>query len=174
MDTMNLTPQARSGQGVWIDRVQAAAAEHDRTGRALDAVIADATAAGVPAEELAAVGPCQPGHGRHAADQLAVNPTGSDPAATADTTDTTDTTDPATDSLRGPISEDAAPVVVGPLIPGELGREVLVQHGSGQPGFRLCTDQDDLAAFVASERPGTDLDDPRQVQWADRAREWVS
>ncbi len=84
-------------------------------------------------------------------------------------------TDPVqADSTGGPVSDDAAPVIIGPLIPGELGREVLVQHGTDQPGFRLCTDQDDLRAYLGTERPGTDLNDPRQVQWANHPGRWVA
>jgi len=159
MDTMNLKPQTSPDQGTWLRRVQTAAADHDRTRRVLDGVIAEATAAGVPVEELEAVGPGGQGHGRHASGELDLN--GATESAQADST-------------GGPISDDAAPVVVGPLIPGELGREVLVQHGSGRPGSRLCTDQEDLRAFLETERPGTDLRDPRQVQWANRPGEWVA
>ncbi|MCZ4103492.1 MULTISPECIES: hypothetical protein [Streptomyces] len=52
----------------WLQRVQEATADHARTRLALDAAIAEATAAGVPAEALQAVGQCEPLHGRHAAD----------------------------------------------------------------------------------------------------------
>jgi len=157
MDTVNLTPQTRPDQAAWLRRVETAAAEHARTRRALDHAIAGATAAGVPADTLGAMGQCEPGHGRHAGDQTDIPLT--DPAAPAGT--------------PSPVPDGTPPVVVGPLIPDEIGREVLVQHGTGRPVFRLCTDQDDLAAFVTGERPGTDLRDPHQVQWANRPGEWV-
>ncbi|MFC1431491.1 hypothetical protein ACEZDB_12645 [Streptacidiphilus sp. N1-3] len=49
-----------------LRQVQEAVVEHARTRRDLDAALAAATAAGVPAEALHEVGQCEPGHGRHA------------------------------------------------------------------------------------------------------------
>ena len=64
------------------------------------------------------------------------------------------------------------PVYVGAYVPEDRDRYVHVVRPDGDTVRSLCADQDQFAAFVAKERPGTDLDDPAQVFWADHPGEW--
>jgi hypothetical protein len=64
------------------------------------------------------------------------------------------------------------PVYIGAYNPMDRDRYVIITGPDGQPVRSVCSSRQQLETFVAEHRPGTDLDDPKQVYWVDHPGQW--
>ncbi|MEZ0064876.1 hypothetical protein ABIA32_000864 [Streptacidiphilus sp. MAP12-20] len=64
------------------------------------------------------------------------------------------------------------PVYVSAYNPQDRDRQVRIVRHDGATITEPCSSQNQLEALVQQHRPGTDLNDPAQVHWADHPGEW--